>query len=263
MATTGPDGPEADPTLVRDIEEASLASWPALETIVDGSWRIRVATGQTGRANSVTFLDRDDGGNAERRIAAAEAVYRAHGLPPMFRITPLTPKTVLQACDRLGYRSCDPTRTLWHPGLPAAPISDGIETVVAPIPTCEWLDAVSAFSEFSEAKRSGMKQKLARLAIPAAFIVLRIDGLAVATVMATVHGGRLGVLDLAVSPDKRRRGLARAAIGEAIRWGGTHGAGEIWLQVVAGNAPAEALYRTLEFEEIYPYGYRTPDEAAR
>lgn len=56
------------------------------------------------------------------------------------------------------------------------------------------------------------------------------------------------IVEVAVSPDYRRRGIARALINEALR--NCTGFCTVFLEVREGNAPAVALYESLGFERI-------------
>ncbi|WP_316607938.1 ribosomal protein S18-alanine N-acetyltransferase [uncultured Ruminococcus sp.] len=56
------------------------------------------------------------------------------------------------------------------------------------------------------------------------------------------------IVEIAVSPDHRRRGIARALINEALR--NCTGLCTVFLEVREGNVPAVALYESLGFERI-------------
>ena len=56
------------------------------------------------------------------------------------------------------------------------------------------------------------------------------------------------IVEVAVSPDHRRRGIARALIREALQV--CEGLRTVFLEVREGNAPAVALYESLGFERI-------------
>jgi N-acetylglutamate synthase len=88
---------------VSEIEAASLATWPALETIEDGQWRARFARGFSGRSNAIWCLDPADDTNAAQRIETLSARYAEHDLPTVFRVTPLTGGGILDTLDRAGW----------------------------------------------------------------------------------------------------------------------------------------------------------------
>jgi len=68
------------------------------------------------------------------------------------------------------------------------------------------------------------------------------------------------ILNLAVAPEYRRRGLARALVQSLLE--GWHGA--IFLEVRASNSGARALYKSLGFQELTLRGdyYDSPPEPA-
>jgi len=55
------------------------------------------------------------------------------------------------------------------------------------------------------------------------------------------------LLNVAVAPDKRRRGLAAALLAEALRRLATAGAQKVWLEVRESNHPAIAFYQRHSF----------------
>jgi N6-L-threonylcarbamoyladenine synthase len=58
------------------------------------------------------------------------------------------------------------------------------------------------------------------------------------------------VLAVAVVPERRRRGIARALVLAALARAAGEGAARAHLEVRAGNAPALSLYRGLGFAEV-------------
>jgi len=74
--------------------------------------------------------------------------------------------------------------------------------------------------------------------------------------LGVLQDGWLGIFDVVVDPDKRRRGHGERLMRGLLAWGCEAGAERAYLQVMLTNAPALALYRKLGFEEAYPYWYR-------
>jgi ribosomal-protein-alanine N-acetyltransferase len=74
----------------------------------------------------------------------------------------------------------------------------------------------------------------------------------------------LHVLNLAVLPQLRRRGLGRFLLQFALGRAGRAGARQAWLEARSGNAPALALYEALGFERrgLRRDYYREPVEDA-
>jgi len=62
---------------------------------------------------------------------------------------------------------------------------------------------------------------------------------------------------LAILPEMRRMGLARAMIHEAARWAAENGAQRMMLVVTEANDGANALYRVLGMKRRSGYHYRS------
>jgi [ribosomal protein S18]-alanine N-acetyltransferase len=60
----------------------------------------------------------------------------------------------------------------------------------------------------------------------------------------------LHVLNVAVAPEARRRGVARALLAEVEARAAAEGAAMATLEVRRSNEPARALYRTLGYQEV-------------
>jgi ribosomal-protein-alanine N-acetyltransferase len=58
------------------------------------------------------------------------------------------------------------------------------------------------------------------------------------------------ILNLAVAPAHRRRGIARRLLAEGLAQARELGAELAWLEVRPSNAPARALYASLGFKEV-------------
>jgi len=58
------------------------------------------------------------------------------------------------------------------------------------------------------------------------------------------------LLNLAVHPDQRRRGIARSLLTGALDKARTQGAAVVWLEVRPSNAAALSLYHSFGFKEI-------------
>ena len=72
------------------------------------------------------------------------------------------------------------------------------------------------------------------------------------------------ILNLAVHPQHRRRGIARRLLAGALRQARSLGAQEAWLEVRPSNTPARALYESFGFAEVgrRPHYYSDTQEDA-
>jgi GNAT superfamily N-acetyltransferase len=239
---------------IRTLECRAFNAWPALQTLVHDGWILRFARGHTKRANSVNAVwpCREP---LDARIAHAEALYRRHGLPPIFRVTPLAEPELDAALAARGYASVDPTVVMQATlGDAPAPIS-GVEVTSEPQP--HWLGAFAKASSAQPESAAILGEMLGRI-VPAASFA-RVDaanGVPCAFGMGVLEGGDLGIFEMLTVASARRTGHAARIIGALSAWARAQGARHAYLQVVADNAPARALYAKLGFSDVYAYHYR-------
>ncbi|CAN5226868.1 GNAT family N-acetyltransferase [soil metagenome] len=79
-------------------------------------------------------------------------------------------------------------------------------------------------------------------------LALESDGHLAAFILVRTVAGEAEILTLAVRPQARRSGLARALTEAAIRLCASSGAETLFLEVAADNAPALGLYVACGFE---------------
>ena len=82
--------------------------------------------------------------------------------------------------------------------------------------------------------------------------------------LARTTADEMEVLNLAVAPPHRRKGIARRLLGEALTCGQAQGVQQCWLELRASNQAALELYRALGFVEAQRRRsyYRDPEEDA-
>lgn len=91
-----------------------------------------------------------------------------------------------------------------------------------------------------------------------------LAGVLVGYCLARVVGGSAEILDLAVDPGHRRKGVASLMLAEAMTRAGAMGAEEIFLEVRETNQAARSLYGLFGFEVVGLRAayYRSPSEDA-
>ncbi len=111
--------------------------------------------------------------------------------------------------------------------------------------------------------RPGLEEVLNSIRPPAAFFIREDEaGVPLAVALAITDNDLAGILDVAVVPAARRRGMARDLVTTALRHTMHRGARTGWLQVEADNEAGLSLYRKLGFREAYRYVYRAPPGVA-
>lgn len=244
--------------MIHTLEELSLNMLPALHTMHYDGWVLRFANGYTRRANSVNplypaTLPLDE------KIAHCELLYRAYGLPTVYKLTPSAEcETLDAALDAQGYHQLPPTSLMildTFPAVDAAPILDDWVLFSAGEP--EWFAAYAALNSVADADIATMQRMLALVNPPTGYLLLRHAGQPAAVGLGVVERGWLGIFDVATAADLRGRGIGRQLMALLLRWGQMYNAERAYLQVRGDNAPANRLYTKLGFSTAYQYWYRT------
>jgi ribosomal-protein-alanine N-acetyltransferase len=96
------------------------------------------------------------------------------------------------------------------------------------------------------------------------FLVTEVGGGVAAYLVARALGDEAEILDFAVAPEARGRGVGRALLDDALRALHRSGARRVFLEVRVSNAAAQRLYQSRGFQSIgrRPAYYRQPTEDA-
>jgi N-acetylglutamate synthase len=240
---------------IRALEARAWRAWPALDSRTVDGWIQRLSGGYTKRSNSINALEPKSPLTHELK-ERLEAPYRALGQPPVWRLTPLAPVGADDLLAAAGYRRIDESLVQRAP-LDGRFVADP-EVRFAPHPSDDWLAGFAALSPVAPQHRPTMARMLRSIAAPVGFARVEMDGIPVAFALGVVDGDHVGLFDVLVAPQARRRGLARRLTQSVGAWGRQHGARFAYLQVVATNAAALPLYADLGFETVYSYAYRVP-----
>jgi N-acetylglutamate synthase len=237
---------------IRSLEERAFNAWPALQNVFCDGWVFRVSGGYTKRANSANALAPT--GSFPAVLRAAEAFYAAQHLPTIFRLSPLAGPEPDSVLDGKGFRAIDETIVMVADLDADATAVAGV--AIAAIPDAAWRQGFADANAVAPAKRGVHDRMLAAITLPAAFATLSEDGQPLAYGLAVVERGMVGLFDIVTVPAARRRGAGRRLVASLVAWGWSKGAAAAYLQVVATNAPAIALYEKFGFREAYRYHYR-------
>lgn len=229
------------------IELRCAAAWPAVTEDELGDWRLRAACGFTGRANSALAVG-DPGLPVPDALARVCEFAHVHGIPPVAQaVVGSETERAIEATGwvpNTGHAAGHLVSVLLGP-LGAG--ADGVDFLPEPSPA--WWELAAGTTEPTPAQRH---------VLTTGDVGYGVAEITAGAVRAAVAGELLHVSRLAVRPEHRRRGLARALMAAAGVWAAERGAIECVLQVSVDNAPALALYEALGFHEHHRYRYWVP-----
>ena len=247
----------SDQRTIHELEHFGFNAWPALRTILQGDWILRFADGYTKRANSVNALTPAHGtppSLLDQRIAGAVAQYARHGQRCVFRITPLLDPQVDALLQARGWVAFDES-IIMTADLAAMPMPDAV--VVAAARDAAWSQGYRTFNGVPSERQAIHDRMLDAIAPEAGFATaLDAAGMPVAFGLGVVERDHVGLFDIVSDPARRRAGHGRRVAEGLMAWGPARGATRAYLQVVADNARAIALYGKLGFGEAYRHYYR-------
>lgn len=237
----------------RDIDLATLRTWPAAVTEQHSGWFYLAASGVTGRVNAVWPIDWS-GADIDAAITNVEAWYAAHNLPPRFKLTDgaYAPADLTDHLTRRGYEAVNPT-LIMTASLTSEPGHFERVDISPTLPALfdQALRDSTPNPDDLEERRSIAR----RLPRPAAFAVRERDGRALAVGASAVADTLAGVFLMRTVPDARRQGHALHILRSLMQWASENGATHAFLQVDAVNAPAVALYEHEGFTALTTYRF--------
>jgi N-acetylglutamate synthase len=248
------------PISIRDLEEAAAGGWRAPEEIRLGGWLLRSAGGFTGRANSA-LVSGDPGMPLADAIAEVCRWYTARGLPALVSIAYPTGEPEASPVDRFLAGRCWGVRASVATVMTAASAAVAEATADAAAAVRIDLDAEPDDAWLARYRFRGeplppIARRLLLSAPWQRFASVREGGRTIAVGRVAVADGWAGLTAVEVDPAHRRRGLGRAITGALAAAAAGHGAADLYLQVVNGNAGAIRLYRQAGFTDHHGYHYR-------
>ena len=261
-----PAAPNAAPNGdLHALEAAAFRAWPALETEDLHGWHLRFARGYTRRANSANATPATPSADDEAAAAQVrdiEARFAGRGLPPVFRLVSFdAAPTFDDTLAGRGYRFLDLSLVMVAPLDGAARPDDDAPPPQVLDDAGAWLGHYRAITGSAGADQETHLRMLRAIPARTAFATATLpgagtDGPAAACALGVLDGESLGLFDIATHPDARRQGHAGRLCAGLMRWARGQGARRAYLQVLASNHGAIALYERLGFRRAYHYWYR-------
>ena len=250
---------DGDLSLVLACERRIANAWPSPATLLIEDWVVRFAGGYSGRANSASPL-KAGAELDEATLALIEELYRADGLPPCIRLTPLVGEATLSMVKDRGYVVRDASFGLIR-SLDEVTAEIEPDLQIEARPSADWIAGVAA-------RQIGIKADAGKLAaivegvrLPGAFATWLIAGEPVAFGMSVAERGMAEIGSVVVDPAHRGQGLGRRLIAGLMGWARAMDCRQAYLQVDQTNAVANGLYGSMGFRQLYAYETRVLDLA--
>jgi GNAT superfamily N-acetyltransferase len=241
------------------VEDAGLnASAPPQQRWLDG-WLVRYLPGKARRARCINALV-EGLLPLQQKLALASEVYKAAGLPMIFRLSRFSQPAGLDAeLDRQGYGLVDETRVMISQPLAAAParaLPAGVRW--EPLNGAAFAEVVGHLRGSPPEHRSSHALRLAHSPVPYLGWVLRrqADGLVLACGQTAQEAELVGIYDVFTHPEARNKGFSQILCERMLSTAVSQGAKLAYLQVDAVNYPALQVYQRLGFADAYCYHYR-------
>ena len=249
---------------IAKIEALAAVAWSS-DTVEDlDGWQLRFSAGVTRRANSVWPREHRGRLSLELKLDLVEQAYRQRSLTPLYQIGPLAQPTELGSrLQQRGYVLSHPTCTqiadIGHI-IPHTGFREHFNVTITEDFDELWFTTYCQAEQVSEHEASGRRRILQRCDSLNAYALVFVADRPVATGWGVLSGDFVGLFSVATRPEHRRRGAASAVLHSLARWGQSHGANQIYLQVLEDNAPARGLYTRAGFRTLYYYHYRHAPE---
>lgn len=238
---------------VAELHRIMSSGWRALEVEPLGEWVLRAGGGFTRRANSALVLG-SPGRLLEAAVEHVERWYAGRGLPACLQVPASEADGLGDVLGPRGWTVATATHVMTAEAahvLHAAGDTDAAEVRIDDEPDDDWLAAYRSDAQPLPEVARTLLTNHERVR----FASIRADGRCVAIARVAVDGPWVGLFAVEVDPAYRRRGLARAVSAGAVRWAAEGAARRCYLQVVADNADAFALWSRLGFTTHHDYVY--------
>jgi N-acetylglutamate synthase len=242
---------------VFNLEQALLNAWPALQTEHMQGFVVRYALGHTKRANAATPLY-PCALPFETLVQEVKTRYRRAQLPPLFRMTPLSPTGLDDYLAQQGWTHFEETLTLALEIPKALKLISVEEAILTLEETASpnWVQGAAKAYGLEDWQEEALFYITQQIRLPAAFVTVYVDKKPVGFGLGVQEGAFVGLYDLAIAPAMRGKGLGGRLVTSLIHWGRSKGATQAYLQVRETNHSARALYGKLGFQEAYRYHHR-------
>ncbi|MEM6430214.1 MAG: GNAT family N-acetyltransferase [Deinococcota bacterium] len=256
--TSSPERLTSEQPLVVTLDRLAASVHQAEVVAQLDGWQVRYHYGVTRRANSTWPRSHQGKCGLAQKLQLVEAFYANAGQAPRFQVSPASaPHGLKEILHDRGYVSDSVTNvqvvdieTVIDRAIPKR-----FEVWLKPKLEPQWLEHDTRFAHSKRANNPAYRTLFENTPQPCVFASLRQDNAVIALGQCVVHSeeGFAGLFNISTRPNMRRRGVATALLHHLARWAQRQGAKQMYLQVEADNASANALYTKLGFTTCYQY----------
>lgn len=240
-------------------EELQSNAFPALQTVMYDGWSVRFGGGFTYRVNCANPMYPEVLPVAEK-LRYVEQLYRESGLSmAIFKLhegmEPQRLSQCQQLLDQQGYAT-ERDGNIFVCDLGAFTRQPRVPVQVEKTMSSQWLEGFLTMNGTAPAQREAAAEMLQNIHCPIAAASIVENGRMVACGLGVLERGYVGLYDIYVDAACRRRGLGADICTAIMQAGKAQGCHTAYLQVLADNFGARALYRQLGYGETYEYWFR-------
>lgn len=242
------------------LEELQNNAFPALQTVMYDGWSVRFGGGFTYRVNCANPMYPETLPVGEK-VRYVENLYRESGLSmAIFKLHEgMDMYTMLSCQNELNSRGYETERVgnIFLCDLTSFEKTPNVEVRVESQMTEEWLEGFLTMNGTVEHQKTAAGEMLKNIHYPIFAASIWEEGRMIACGLGVAERGHVGLYDIFVDKDCRRRGLGGDICTAIMNSGKAMGCNTAYLQVLAENTGARALYRKLGYREDYEYWFRT------
>lgn len=243
-------------------EELQANAFPALQTIQYDGWAVRFGGGFTYRVNCANPMYQETL-PMEEKLSYVENLYKESELNrSIFKLHEGMEQERLENAEQwLAEKGYDRLRdgNIFVCPLSSFEKKPGTEVQVSDIMTDEWLNGFLTMNGTVDAQRQAAATMLKNIHYPIAAASIWENERMIACGLGVMERGHVGLFDIYVDAACRRRGLGGDICTAIMNAGKQQGCHRAYLQVLADNFGARALYRQLGYEESYGYWFRVKE----
>ncbi len=240
-------------------EELALNAFPAILTEFYDGWVLRYSNGYTFRGNSINPLYKSNI-NLDEKISYCESKFASKKLPCVFKMTEAVDGELDILLERKGYsieKNADIMVQCLKNFSKKDIKNDNINVQIEYEMTDEWLNQFLILNGTTDHnKKETAKKMLSSIKNKVFCASINLNDEMAACGLGVLEDGKVGLYDIRVLEEYRRKGLATVLCTKIIEAGIDEGAVSAYLQVASANYGAIRLYENLGFSKLYTYWYR-------